>query len=403
MTIHHLPQLLVPRLLVSAAASRAWIVFGLLLCATSPVLGIDQALDPLVNQPTLAAPAPGVVRELALEWLELQGPSDDVRSAAMSLWADVAEAAERTPADRAPADRDPAGAGAAAAEDHRPPSLAASMMLERLAATFALVDERAALLVDLCSKPRPAEPLADQAWLKEPETASLVSHNLRLLYGRWLAQENLYDEAREQLAELGPHLVVDPATLLFYQGVVFHRLLEKEPGLQALERLDRDVLNPPERYRALAGILVQDLRELEDDSLDHIARRMGDIRRRLDLGRPGPKTREVEDGVIASLDKLIEELEEQERQQQQQQQQSQGGGGAAPNSPAPDSGIFGGSGRGETNRRNLGDTDGWGELPPKERQEAMQQIGKDFPAHYRDVVEQFFRKLAGESSTETGE
>ncbi|MBX9788027.1 MAG: hypothetical protein K2Y37_03865 [Pirellulales bacterium] len=374
-----------------------WIALGaglavaLLAWAPSPAGADDGLIDPLAKQPTLAAPAPTVVRELALQWLELQGPSDEVRSAALALWADVAEAARN-----APAAEDHLGA----AEDRRPPSLAASMLLERLAATFALVDERAAALVDLCSKPRPLAPLNEQTWLFDPETPSLVSNNLRLLYGRWLAQESLYDEARGQLAELGPHLVVDPATLLFYQGVVFHRLLEKEPGLRALERLDHDVLNPPERYRALAGILVQDLRELKDDSLDHIARRMGDIRRRLGLGRPGPKTREVEDGVIASLDKMIEELEEQARQQQQQQQQSQGGGGAAPSSPAPDSGIFGGSGRGETNRRDLGNTDGWGELPPKERQEAMQQIGKDFPAHYRDVVEQFFRKLAGESAGE---
>jgi hypothetical protein len=65
--------------------------------------------------------------------------------------------------------------------------------------------------------------------------------------------------------------------------------------------------------------------------------------------------------------------------------------------------VLGGSGPGETNRRKLGSGDGWGELPPKERQEAMQQIGKDFPAHYRDVVEQFFRKLAGEGSADPGE
>ncbi len=374
----------------------------LLACAiagsTSPAVADDRPDDPFANRPTLAAPAPAVVRELALQWLELHNPSAEARGAALALWADVA-AATASGAAKADANSDTE----LPAEDDRPPSLAASVMLERLCATFALVDERAAALVALCSQPRPLEPLAPQAWLLDPETPSLVSDNLRLLYGRWLAQENLYDEAREQLAELGPQRVVDPATLLFYQGVVFHRLLEKEPGLQALQRLDRDVRNPPERYRALAGILVQDLSDLKDESLDHIARRMGDIRRRLDLGRPGPKTREVEDGVIASLDKMIEELEEQERQRQQQQQQSSGGGGAAPSSPAPDSGVLGGSGRGETTRRNLGNGDGWGELPPKERQEAMQQIGKDFPAHYRDVVEQFFRKLAGEGSADPGE
>ena len=27
---------------------------------------------------------------------------------------------------------------------------------------------------------------------------------------------------------------------------------------------------------------------------------------------------------------------------------------------------------------------------------ALQQIGKEFPSHYRDVIEQYFRRLAGQ-------
>ena len=64
---------------------------------------------------------------------------------------------------------------------------------------------------------------------------------------------------------------------------------------------------------SLARLMQADLEALKDESLDHIARRMDDIRRRLDLGRAGPKVREVEDGVIASLDKLIEEMEKQQQ------------------------------------------------------------------------------------------
>jgi hypothetical protein len=35
-------------------------------------------------------------------------------------------------------------------------------------------------------------------------------------------------------------------------------------------------------------------------------------------------------------------------------------------------------------------------LPPKERQEALQQISKELPAHYREAIEEYFRKLARE-------
>ena len=46
--------------------------------------------------------------------------------------------------------------------------------------------------------------------------------------------------------------------------------------------------------------------------------------------------------------------------------------------------------------KNIGNHSGWGDLPPKEKEEAIQQISKEFPSHYRDIIEQYFRKLASE-------
>ncbi len=121
---------------------------------------------------------------------------------------------------------------------------------------------------------------------------------------------------------------------------------------------------------------------------------MEDIRRRLDLGRAGPKVRGVEDGVIASLDKLIDKLEEQQQAAAAAAAaaaKKSGRGGAMPNAPLPDSRPMELKGPGEVAKRDIGDGSGWGNLPPRERDEALQQIGKDFPAHYRDVIEQYFR------------
>ena len=47
-------------------------------------------------------------------------------------------------------------------------------------------------------------------------------------------------------------------------------------------------------------------------------------------------------------------------------------------------------------KKPIGSGSGWGDLPPKERDEALQQIGRDFPSYYHDVVEQYFRRLATE-------
>jgi hypothetical protein len=118
---------------------------------------------------------------------------------------------------------------------------------------------------------------------------------------------------------------------------------------------------------------------------------MEDIERRLRLGRAGTRVRSEEDDVIAKLDKMIDDLEQ---QQQQQQGGSGGQGSIRSSSPAEDSVPLGGSGPGDVDQRRIGNTSGWGNLPPRQRQEALQQISKDLPAHYREVIEEYFRRLA---------
>ena len=54
----------------------------------------------------------------------------------------------------------------------------------------------------------------------------------------------------------------------------------------------------------------------------------------------------------------------------------------------------GGRGPGNIDPKDIAQKDGWGDLPPKERQQALQQLGKEFPSHYRLVIEEYFRKLS---------
>jgi len=337
----------------------------IVLPATAAAVGPAQSPDALAKTPSWEPPAVEDVKAQAFAWLDGHKADKDTRRAADELWSSLPE--ER-------------GDGE---------------LLECLAGTFALIDRNAATLVELCSRPKQQIILPEQGWLGDEKTPRFVAENMRLFYGRWLVQQTLYDEAQEQLAGLEPGRVVAPAMLLFYQGVVHHRLLEKEPGMAAIEQLLDGAEDSPRRYVAVARLMQHDLQGLKEDTLDHIARRMDDIRRRLQLGRGGERVRKVEDGVIESLDKLIKKIEE-------QQKRCKCGGASGNNirssSPAPDSQIIGGKGRGEVTRRNVGSESGWGDLPPKQREEALQQIGRDFPAHYRDVIEQYFRRLASEDS-----
>jgi len=270
--------------------------------------------------------------------------------------------------------------------------LTGGKLMDRIAAIASTVDENARQLVELCAEPRRTLAPPSAEWLFEASTPPIVGNNLRLLYGRWLARDRLFDEAKVQLDGLRPDDVVDPASLLFYQAVVYHRLLEREAGLEAIDSLLDGAAASPERYVAVARLMKADLSRLNEDSLDHIARRMEDIGRRLDLGRAGPRVREIEDGVIESLDKLIKEIED------RQQQSAGGANNVQSSSPAQDSRILGGKGPGEVTKKAIGNESGWGNLPPKERERAMQQIGREFPFHYRDAIEQYFRKLAGRQS-----
>lgn len=264
--------------------------------------------------------------------------------------------------------------------------------LTLVAQCFALADPRAHHLVELAGKPHVSARLEGQEWLSDGKLPPFVAKNLQLFYGRWLAQELLFDEAQEQLGRLSPQEVVDPAALLFYQAVMYHALLDREQGLQAVNQIIASGEQCPKRYVALAKLMQADLEGLKEESLDHIARRMNDIHRRLELGRAGPHVRKVEKGVIDSLDKMIKKIEDQQRQQQQMA----GGAGRQPNRPAEESRPLEGKGPGDVVKRNIGSKSGWGDLPPKEREEAIQQIGRDFPPHYREIIEQYFRKLATE-------
>ncbi len=322
-----------------------------------PVVGAAQMDEALAKSADWTPPAAVEVEARALEWLNAHKADDAMRSRFAEIWA------EDLPAE--------------------------TTLLQKLASTFALVDPRAAELVALCAGPRDALIAPSMPWLMDSSVDPFEAHNLRLLYGRWLVHEAMYDESLVYLASLEPKDVVAPATLLFFQGVAYHALVEKEKGLAVLRRLLDGAEQSPRRYAAVARLMQEDLDGVEPDTLDHIARRMDDIHRRLDLGRAGPKVRGIEDGVIDSLDKLIKRLED-----QQQQQSGGGGGGIQSGAPASDSQIVGGKGPGNVDRKDIGDKSGWGSLPPKQREEALQQIGRDFPAHYREVIEEYFRRKA---------
>jgi hypothetical protein len=307
-------------------------------------------------------------------WLESAGIDEPGRIAARQAWDSTSAAAggdER--AEHAPVDR-----------------------LDRVIATIGAADPRVATLARIVP-PVPLKPddLADLLARRDGDDGAFFEESVRLHAARHLVRCGLFDDAMPIMAELRAETSVDPATLLFLRATCQHWLLEADAAADTLDRLleRRDEL--PVRYERLATLMRRDLESLDEESLDHIARRMRDITRRLSFGRAGPVTRSVQDGVIDSLDKLIAKIEQQQCEcQGQAGGAGSGSGGGSGSRPMQDSMPAGGKGPGEVTKRDMEAKDGWGDLPPHKREEALQQIGREFPPHYREAIEQYFKRLA---------
>lgn len=273
-----------------------------------------------------------------------------------------------------------------------------SILLEKAVESFALAEPRVANLLKLCRQPYQGPPLPDTNWLSdepldEQGLSKFLRANVSLYYARWLAQHRLYDETITLLESIGPTEVIDPAALFFYRAVAYQQVVKPDLARAEIVRLLEREEEIPRRFQQVARLLERDLANLDDESLGKVAKQMDDVGRRLSLGRAGKQVQVIEDDVLDALDKLIKQTE-----QQQQQQQSSANQPSQSNKPMEDSRPAELKAPGRVDAKDIGKKAGWGDLPPKEREQALQQIGRDFPAHYREVIEEYFRELATESS-----
>ncbi len=325
----------------------------------------DERSSELEREASWKNPTPEEVRNQVLQWLNAVDVPADVVARARLEWPDT----------RAMPDGD---------------------LLDHIVLTVAIVEPRAERLLKAAhALDRVAIESVPVDWIEESVLLP-VRDMIRLWLGREYSRRSMFDEGILQLAELDLMTSVDPATLLFHRAACQYWLLDAEAAIESIDTLLERAEMIPVRYERLARLLRADATSLESESLDHIARRMRDITRRLDLGRAGPKTRGVQDGVIESLDKLITAIEKQQQEQNQSGSGGTGSGKGGSGQPMQDSRPAGGKGPGEVTRRDLGDGEGWGDLPPHKREEALQQITREFPAHYREVIEQYFKRLATE-------
>jgi hypothetical protein len=272
-------------------------------------------------------------------------------------------------------------------QPEQPPSSEA--LFDLTIQSFALADVTTRTFVSACGLAHAPLLPPEAKLLEQADAGPYYLANMSLFYGRYLAHRQMFEEALDVLEKAPLADVVDPASLLFFKAVCQHHLLQKTEGLATIEQLLKNTEGVPVRYATVAALMQYDLESLQDQSLDEVARKMTDVERRLELGRTGQKVQKKEDEIIVTLDELIKKIEE----------QNGGGGGAGgqtnrSNSGANDSVIKGATAPGKVDPKKFKNEAEWGDLPPRARAKAKDQIARKFPAHYGDVIDEYTRKAA---------
>jgi hypothetical protein len=328
---------------------------------------------------TLSAPSEVAVRVQSANWLKEAGKYDANRAAFDAIWAEKDKS-----------------------------------LMDRVAATFSLGDAQAAKVLAEARNSLSPAPTTLPAVLQDNSKPIFFRANLALSYAKALSNRKVYEEALETMKLFKADQVVDPASFLFHKAVAEHGLmLKKEANLTIAQLLD-DVPTAPERYRMVAALMHFDMVSWTDrdvlDKLATIGRKMDNVQRRLGLERGGKKTQKQQKDVVARLDELIKELENQANSDcpscpnggncpsgGQAKKDGPPSSNIQASSPQKDSNGGDGKGPGEVEQKKIKElTEVWGKLSPRERDASMRELTRSMDARYRDIVQDYFRRLSAQ-------
>ena len=242
------------------------------------------------------------------------------------------------------------------------------------------------------------EQLLDELKAEAPLEEQFMLNQIGLYVASSLTRSMEFDEAWQLFEVLKPEQMVDAGSYFFYKSICAQQLLKREEALASLKSLLEQTEQIPTRFSRVGELMKIELEALEEESIGEIAHKMGDSERRLELGRAGRRVQKVQKEILDALDKMIEDLEEQQKQQQQAAAGGQGGQQNAQGqqiiNPANESIIKGSKAPGDVDPKKFKKQGSWGDLPPKAEARARSLIDRNYPAHYQQAIERYFRKLA---------
>lgn len=223
-----------------------------------------------------------------------------------------------------------------------------------------------------------------------------VTPEFKMEMAKDLTLQGYYEESDALLAKIdGKHNTMRD----FYKLINSFQSNRKEEAFKNLKNVE-DSFNPltERRYQAMLQAMKYELEQWKEGELADIARDMKHVADRLNVAKGGKKTQTIQQEIIDKLDRLLEEKEEKAaaaaaaaaaKQQKQSRLPSSG-----QQIPQDDSIPGSDSGPGNVTEQKLKHyQEIWGKMSEKERARAIQELTRDVPPRYRQVIEDYFKCL----------
>ncbi|HUR55963.1 MAG TPA: hypothetical protein VMZ71_17640 [Gemmataceae bacterium] len=275
-------------------------------------------------------------------------------------------------------------------------------VLDRVADSLALGNSEVASLLETARKPEAPAPASVPAILKDTKQDAFFRSNVAVAFAKAAATKRVYEEALDALGAVSPEAVVDPSSYFFFKAVAEHATMKRDLATNSIVRLLDDVTDAPDRYKMVATLMFFDMQAWAGDPKDltNIEKLMDNSGRRLDLGRAGEKTQDIQKKIVFRLDELIKEMENKCKGGQCNGGNCPNGGSPGngstlqPNAPAPDSSLMGGQGAGKVDEKKLRmAAEVWGTLTAEKRNAIVEEINRDLPAKYKPMIDEYFKSL----------
>ncbi len=285
------------------------------------------------------------------------------------------------------------------------------MFVGEMLAVLSPVFKQGLDLLDEDEPGRAVEVLVPLSADDDPYLAVAAAH----LAGPAMIELDRIDECQSMLERVvGAYRPVDryaseAGDIAFMRGYCQVHNVEYEAAQATLSSFLRRYPNAPERLRVAAVGILTELPRRVPDGLGDVRDLLACAHRKIKNENTGESVKARQEEAIVLLDALIKAIEEKEKQSKCGGKKGDGkkdggcdkpgGGGGPPDQGAKQSTLPGGEGDvGRLRKARAAPGEVWGKMPPKEREQVLQALQRQFPSRYRELLEQYYEQLAKDAS-----